>query len=88
MIKMKLRYKNPFVMGNLHDLMIAREDNDVEYLKEWSREAVKEHGKARDIQMKAFERLIQVSKESAKSVEEITQMLREVQGSEKGEDDE
>lgn len=30
-------------MGELDNLMIARENNDVEYLKEWSRRACKEH---------------------------------------------
>ena len=73
----RLKYKNPFAMGNLGDLMVARESNDVEYLKEWSRAAVTAYENARNIQMKAFEKLIKVSDDSKNWVEEIRQMLKD-----------
>lgn len=34
-------YENPFCQGELSNLGFARERNDVEYLKAWSRRAVK-----------------------------------------------
>ena len=77
----RLRFENPFAMGNLDDLMNARMENDVEYLKEWSRKAVKTHETAIHIQLKAFEKLIEIKKESDKSVEEIRQMLKETHSS-------
>jgi len=73
----RLKHKNPFAMGNLDDLMHAQENNDVEYLKEWSKKAVESHSVAKDIQLKVFERLIQLSKDSSNAVEEIKCMLKE-----------
>ena len=64
-------------MGNLDDLRIARENNDVEYLKEWSQKAVKAHGVARDIQLDLFKELIRISEESAATVQTIKQRLSE-----------
>ena len=63
-------------MGNLDDLMRARENDDLEYLKEWSRKAVKAHGTTKHIQLKAFEKLIKIKVDSAKFVEEIRTMLQ------------
>lgn len=68
---------NPFTMGNLDDLFMAWMEDDVEYLKEWSKKAVKTHEAARTIQMKAFERLIQIKKDSEKAVDEIHNMLKD-----------
>lgn len=73
----RLRFENPFAMGNLDDLMTARLEDDVEYLKEWSRKAVKTHENSIHIQMKAFERLIEIKDKSSESVEEIRQMLQD-----------
>ena len=73
----RLKYENPFAMGNLEDLMYARENDDVEYLKEWSKKAVETHGRARDIQLKAYAKLITISNDSTNAVQEIRQMLKE-----------
>ncbi len=73
----ELKYKNPFAMGKLTDLMLARENNDIEFLKEWSRRAVEEHNIAKGIQLKAFEWLIEINKTTKQSVVEIGQMLKE-----------
>lgn len=35
-----VEYDNPFCQGEISNLGYAREENDLEYLKEWSREAV------------------------------------------------
>ena len=72
-----IRFENPFAMGNLDDLMTARLNNDLEYLKEWSKRAVETHEKDIHIQLKAFEKLIEIKNESSISVEEIRQMLKE-----------
>lgn len=77
----KLRFENPFAMGNLDDLMNARLTNDVEYLKEWSRKAVKTHETAIHIQLEAFGRLIQIKEDSTKFVEVIQRMLKETHSS-------
>ena len=37
----EVEYDNPFCQGEISNLGYAREENDLEYLKEWSREAVK-----------------------------------------------
>ena len=73
----KVKYGEPFAMGNLDDLMRARETDDLEYLKEWSRKAVEAHEKAIHIQHKAFEKLIEIQKESSKSVTEVHTMLKD-----------
>ena len=73
----RLKYANPFAMGNLDDLMIARENDDLEYLKEWTRKAVKAHEIAIQIQHTAFERLIEISDTSSTAVKEIHEMLKE-----------
>lgn len=73
----KVKYGDPFSMGNLDDLMYARENNDVEYLKEWSKMVVEEHGKARDIQLKAYANLIELGKLSKMYVEEVQTMLKD-----------
>ena len=82
-IKNRVKYKNPFAMGNLSDLMFARENDDIEYLKEWSRKAVKAHEITKQIQLDAFERLIELKTNSSKSVEEIRQMLKDNYNSKK-----
>lgn len=74
----RLRYTDdPFTMGNLDDLMIARENDDMEYLKEWSRKAVPAYEEHRNIQMKTFRKLIDIKKEATKSVGVIHQMLKD-----------
>lgn len=40
---MKVRNKNPFSLGELDRLFDARLHGDLEYLKEWSKKAVKYH---------------------------------------------
>jgi len=47
----RVKYENPFAMGNLDDLMYARENDDLEYLKEWSRKAVKKHEETKQAQL-------------------------------------
>lgn len=37
----EVEYDNPFCQGEISNLGYAREENDLDYLKEWSREAVK-----------------------------------------------
>lgn len=82
----RLKYPNPFAMGNIDDLMVAWLEDDVEYLKEWSDKAIKEHERTQHIQMKAFKRLIEIKNGSSKSVEEIRQMLKESRSSDKTQD--
>ena len=38
---MTLEHENPFCMGELENLGFAQERGDIDYLKAWSREAVK-----------------------------------------------
>ena len=72
-----MKYPNPFAMGNLDDLFNARMNDDVEYLKEWSKHAVKEYEIMRNIQMKAFERLITLKEDSDKYTHDISGRLNE-----------
>ena len=72
----RVKYSNPFAMGNLDDLMIARENNDVEYLKEWSKLAVDEYNMMHGIQLDTFKALIGIKEESEKRVKEIHDLLR------------
>lgn len=39
----KMEYDNPFCQGELSNLGFAREEKDVEYLIEWSKQAVKQY---------------------------------------------
>jgi len=39
----KMEYDNPFCTGELSNLGFAREEKDVEYLIEWSKQAVKQY---------------------------------------------
>ena len=73
----RVKYGNPFSMVNLSDLMFARENDDLKYLKEWSRLAEKAHETTKHIQMKAFERLIEINDKSSESMEEVRQMLKD-----------
>lgn len=77
----RLKHENPFAMGNLGDLMTARENNDMEYLKEWSKKAVEVHEKAVTIQLKAYSKLIEANRNLSNSVEEVKKMLEETHSS-------
>jgi len=74
----RVKHKNPFAMGNLDDLMYARMDDDIEYLKEWSRLAVKYHEAEGHIYHKAWEKLCDTKRQADKDVEEIRTKLREL----------
>lgn len=73
----KLKHENPFAMGNLSDLMFARENGDLEYLKEWTRKAVPKYEEMRDIQLTAFSNLIKLNEVTETYVEGIRAMFLE-----------
>ena len=73
----RVKYSDPFAMGNLSDLGFARENDDLEYLKEWTRKAVPAYGEMRGIQLEVFKRLIDLSQGAALSVKDITGMLKD-----------
>ena len=71
----KVKYKNPFAMGNLDDLMYARENDDVEYLKEWSKKAVTQYEVMRGIQIGAYNYIIMIRNQSNDAVDKIHNSL-------------
>ena len=73
----RVKYQNPFAMGNLSDLGVAWENNDVEYLKEWSKLAVEEYHVMHGIQINAFQALIDIAEESERRVMEVHNLLKD-----------
>lgn len=67
----RVKHDNPFAMGNLDDLFNARMNDDVEYLKEWSKKAVEYHNEIRRIQTDAHLFLIKINELSKHSLDEI-----------------
>jgi len=71
----RVKHDNPFAMGNLTDLGIAQENNDMEYLKEWSKLAVNEYEKMHGIQLYTYKYLMGLKIDASNAVEKIYKLL-------------